>query len=95
MTDLSQQMLKEIASNTEQTVANTSPKTGFNVSLTGRGNKLTSTFSPSLELNGQYQVALVNFTTYNSVPNIDQGNNYIEYTDDEVLERIEIKTGAY
>lgn len=64
----------------------------FTVSITGRGATLTTNYSPTLELGGEYECGLVYFSTFNSIPNIDEKNNKFYYGKDEV---IEIPEGSY
>lgn len=52
---------------------------------------LTADYFPPLELNGNYICGLVDFQTYNSIPNIDVGNNLLHIGD----KIIEIPIGSY
>lgn len=64
----------------------------FTVSITGRGECLITNYSPTLELYGDYECGLLYFSTFNSIPNIDQRNNKFYYGKDGV---IEIPEGSY
>ena len=77
----------------------------YTVSLTGTSSTLRNTLFPALRLQkGRlWEAALLDFTTYNSIPNITEGiNNRIHYyktKDDEgkfsTLEEFSLPTGAY
>src|SRR6195952_4915350 len=43
--------------------------------LSGYSNSLSTDFYPPIELDGQYNLALLGFYTYNSIWNIDNTNN--------------------
>lgn len=64
----------------------------FTLSATGKSSILTSNYSPPLELDSDYECALLHFSTFNSIPNITKNNNKFYYGTDEV---IEIPEGAY
>lgn len=64
----------------------------FTVSITGSGASLTTNYSPTLELLGDYECGLLYFSTFNSIPNIDGRNNKFYYGDNEM---IEIPEGSY
>lgn len=64
----------------------------FTLSVTGNATDLTTTYSPSLQLDGDYECALLYLSTFNSIPNIDEKNNKFSYGTNEV---IEIPEGAY
>lgn len=66
--------------------------------LTGNNNVLTSTYFPPIELNTKYSygLGLVGFYSYNSIPNVHQGNNKFYYYDNSKKEHIiTIPPGAY
>lgn len=64
----------------------------FTVSITGNGASLTTNCIPTLELRGDYECGLLYFSTFNSIPNIDNKNNKFCYGENEV---IEIPEGSY
>lgn len=64
----------------------------FTVSVTGHKTILSTNYSPPLELNTEYECALIYFSTFNSIPNIDERNNKFYYDENEVLE---IPEGSY
>jgi hypothetical protein len=64
----------------------------FTVSITGKGSSLITNYSPTLELRGDYECGLLYFSTFNSIPNIDERNNKFYYGEDEA---ITIPEGSY
>lgn len=64
----------------------------FTVSITGTGAFLTSEYAQTLELRGDYECGLLHFSTFNSIPNIDERNNKFYYGESEV---IVIPEGSY
>lgn len=63
------------------------------ITLSGNSSILTADYFPSIELNKNfdYVCGLVDFQTYNSIPNIDESNNYFLIGE----EAIKFPTGAY
>lgn len=75
----------------------------------GTESTLSASYFPPIELeeNSDYQVGLLSFETYNSIPNVDETNNKFHYGGNKVIEIptgeshydggkvIEIPTGAY
>lgn len=61
------------------------------LSLTGSSSVLTAEYFPPLELSGDYVCGLIDFQTYNSIPNIDESNNLMHVGD----ALIEIPVGSY
>lgn len=53
---------------------------------------LTTYYPNTLQLDGEYECALLHFSTFNSIPNIDKSNNKFYYGFNEV---IEIPEGTY
>ena len=49
------------------------------LTLTGKSSVLRSTHLPALSLDGAWSVGLVDFQTYNSIPNVDECNNKFTY----------------
>lgn len=64
----------------------------FTLSITGNTSVLSTNYSPTLQLEGDYECALLSLSTFNSIPNIDKNNNKFHYDDNKV---IEIPEGAY
>lgn len=62
--------------------------------FTGTESTLSADFFPAVELDRQlaYEVGLLGFESYNSIPNVDESNNKFHYNDGEV---IEIPIGTY
>lgn len=76
----------------------------YTVSLSGNSSTLKSSLFPALRLpkHKLYEVALLDLTTYNSIPNIIENDNNVLYyykTDQELrsksVNKAIIKTGAY
>ena len=62
------------------------------LTLTGRNSVLTASFFPALDLSdGDYELGLANFETFNTIPNVDSTNNKF-YIDDAT---ITIPEGSY
>ena len=49
----------------------------FYIIQSGKSAKVETTFVPSLELEGSYEIALHSLETYYSFPNVDEQNNKI------------------
>lgn len=67
-------------------------KMSFTLSITGDSSTLTTYYPNTLQLYGQYECALLHFSTFNSIPNIDKTNNKFYYGTNEV---IEVPEGTY
>lgn len=69
------------------------------VSFIGTQSTLSSDFFPPLYLNKSYELALLHFDTYNSIPNIDDANNtfyFIDITESKEKEySVTLPTGTY
>lgn len=64
------------------------------LTLTGRGNVLAASYFPALDLSdGEYELGLTSFETYNTIPNIDSSNNKFYFGDND--EEIAIPEGSY
>lgn len=61
------------------------------LTLSGNSSVLTADYFPPIELDGNYVCALVDFSTYHSIPNIDIGNNLFHIG----KHIIEIPIGSY
>lgn len=60
--------------------------------LTGRNSILCSNYSPPIELgDNDYECSLIDFQSYNSIPNVDEDNNLFHIGNDT----IEIPIGSY
>lgn len=60
--------------------------------LTGRNSSLCSNYSPPISLGDvEYECALIDFQSYNSIPNVDDDNNLFHIGDDI----IKIPIGSY
>src|SRR6266566_9955703 len=69
--------------------------TTMSLTLAFRGKEpvLSTYYYPPIELGyGKWELGLVNFQTFNSIPNVDKTNNLFHYDDDKVME---IPTGSY
>lgn len=64
----------------------------FTLSITGNTSALSTNYSPTLQLEGEWECALLHLSTFNSIPNIDSRNNKFYYGQKEM---IEIPEGAY
>ena len=82
------ELLKEIRDNTRS-------KSGFDVILSGKDTQLTSTFTPSIELKGNWALALESISTYNSIPNVTADNNVFRYNNGTVWKSLTLRTGSY
>lgn len=72
----------------------------YTVSITSDSSRLRTSIFPQLHLkeDKEWEAALLDFTTYNSIPNITEGiNNKLHYfkSPGSDVEEVEIKTGAY
>lgn len=62
-------------------------------SLNGVGSSLSCDIFPPIELEGNWELGLINFMTYNSIPNVEENvNNMFYFGDDGV---IALPTGSY
>lgn len=61
------------------------------LTLNGDSSVLTADYFPPLELNGKYVCGLIDFQTYNSIPNIDEENNLFYIAD----KTFKIPEGSY
>lgn len=61
------------------------------LTLSGNTSELAAYYFPPIELKGDYECALVDFHTYNSIPNIDDSNNLLHIGDDV----IKLPIGSY
>lgn len=60
--------------------------------LNGTGSTLNCDIFPPIELDGAWELGLIDFMTYNSIPNIEEGVNNIFYFGEE---KIVLPTGSY
>lgn len=64
----------------------------FTLSLSSYSSVSTTNYSPALPLDGDYECGLLYFSTFNSIPNIDNKNNKFYYGEHGV---VEIPEGSY
>lgn len=73
--------------------------TSITLTLTGNSSLLHSSFHPEIELDDRfsYSCSLLDFYTYNSIPNIHNGNNKLHYQLEVRGEKqvLEIPVGSY
>src|SRR5437588_1933629 len=65
------------------------------LTLTGKGNTLTTTYHPPIKLEGAYGLGLAGFYGCNSIRNIFPGNNKLYYIKKKEVVHVEIPSGAY
>lgn len=61
------------------------------LALSGKSSILTANYFPPIELDGDYECSLIDFHSYNSIPNVDYDNNLFHIGD----RIIEIPIGSY
>src|SRR6195952_1170939 len=72
--------------------------TSYTFTLTGNSHELSTSIHPAIDLdpNSNYVLALIGFHTFNSIPNIEEGNNLFFYMDKSGKENgIIIPSGSY
>lgn len=73
--------------------------TSYTFTLSGKSSELSCNFNPPIYLNesGRYELALLNFETFNSLANVDKSNNILQYEDKTgtFKNNIEIPVGTY
>ena len=74
---------------------NTRPKSGFDIVLSAKTTTIKNTFSPSIQLNGSYGIALDFISTYNSLMNVTTDNNEFHYHNGTTWKAIKLGVGAY
>ena len=82
----------------DQIITNTSPKTSFLVTLTGKGSKLEKSFEPEISIKPgcHYEIAFASLETFNSIPNVNPTNNVIEVAPaGKPWKTVKIDTGCY
>src|SRR6266566_7084855 len=63
------------------------------LTLSGKKSVLHSYYYPPIDLgNDRWELGLVNFQTFNSIPNIDESNNTLHYGKGK---SVKIPTGSY
>lgn len=55
------------------------------LTISGNTNILEASYSPAIELNGDYEIGLVLIETFNSIPNITSENNCFYFGADQVI----------
>ena len=64
------------------------------LTLSGKSNVLTANYFPPIDLSdGEYELGLTTFETYNTVPNVTSANNKFYYGEKD--EEITIPEGSY
>lgn len=61
------------------------------LTLSGKSSELTANYFPQIDLHGDYECALIDFHSYNSIPNVDNYNNLF-HIDDDIFE---VPIGSY
>lgn len=72
--------------------------TSITLTLSGNTSSMSSYFHPEIELDegSNYSCSLLDFTTYNSIPNVHEGNNKFYYKyGKEPARLVEIPEGSY
>lgn len=66
----------------------------YTITVSGSDSTLSTYLNPPLHLDprGTYEIALLNFETFYSIPNVDESNNQFHYGEASV---IDIPTGTY
>lgn len=66
----------------------------YTFTLSGKESVLSTTIYPPIVLNEneQYVLGLINFESYNSIPNVDSSNNVFHYGENQ---QIVIPEGSY
>lgn len=64
----------------------------FALSISNTTSDITTTYSPALQLEGEYECGLLYFSTFNSIPNVDSKNNRFHYGDNGI---VYIPEGSY
>lgn len=64
----------------------------FTLTLSNTSSTLETNFFPPLNLEGSYEIGLISFLSYNSIPNIDLSNNRFHFGENKY---IEIPIGTY
>lgn len=69
----------------------------YTVSVSGTESVISTYLNPPLHLNptSNYEVALLNFETFYSIPNIDKSNNLFHYNDNGEDKTVYIPPGTY
>ena len=64
------------------------------LTLSGKNNALTANYFPPIDLSdGEYELGLTTFETYNTIPNVTSANNKFYFGDND--EEITIPEGSY
>lgn len=69
----------------------------FTVTLTGNSSELSASFFPEILLDDKYDYScgLLNFTSYQSIPNITYSNNKLYFNQNKTVSFIQIPVGCY
>ena len=79
----------------QQIAYNTRPKTGFDITMSGKSTTLTNDFSPEINLQGNWGIALMNISTYNTIANVTSSNNKFKYFNGATWKTLTIGVGSY
>ena len=71
-------------------------KESFYLIQSGRNSKVGTTFTPNIELDGPYEIALHSLETYYSFPNVDEKNNKLRVSlNGSTWSELTIAVGCY
>lgn len=72
-------------------------KMSFSFILSGNSSELSYDFNPPIYLEDDvdYEIGLINFDSFYSIPNIDETNNAFAWTDGPYYYTIRVPTGSY
>ena len=82
------ELLREIRDNTKG-------KQGFDIIVSGKTTTFTNDFSPSIDLKGNWGIALDNLSTFNAIQNVTSENNRLDYYNGTSWVVFTLKPGAY
>jgi len=71
------------------------PKQALHFVVHSRETQTVTTFSPAIEFDGNFEIALLNLETYYSFPNIDSSNNTLRIYNGTAWTTIQIPEGSY
>ena len=77
----------------QQIATNTSPRHSRQIIVSRNKTEFNTIFNPPIELNHDYEIALVNLETYYSFPNVK--NNIFVYNNGKKEQTIDIPNGSY
>lgn len=65
------------------------------ITLSKKSSQLEAYFNPPIQLKSPCEIGLIYFTTYHSIPNVNETNNKFHYIKDKKLKTIVIPKGCY